>query len=183
MTSSNLSIQKNIWNYTYIDVYTHTQTHTLSYIYRLKALWILSMIETFLCCLEFDFFYFFLKKPHHRLQTFNTKERSVIVPFSCACARLCVCGCLMPGDCAPRRNFHCVFHGMVRRCARWACWWKDQVILWMDWYVRVTQIHWVLVKVSPIVTKDCNNHSDRLDLVGGAYLQCANGFIASVTEV
>lgn len=39
------------------------------------------------------------------------------------------------------------------------------------------------MKVGPIVTKDCNNHGDRLDLVGGAYLQRANGFIAGAAEV
>lgn len=33
----------------------------------------------------------------------------------------------------------------------------------MDWYVCVTEIHWVLVKVSPIVAKDCNNRGDKLN--------------------
>lgn len=29
--------------------------------------------------------------------------------------------------------------------------------------MRVTEIHWVLVKVSPIVAKDCNNRGDKLN--------------------
>lgn len=96
MTSSNLSIQKNIWNYTYIDVYTHT--HTLKYSIYIHFKGLVDFINDWNIFVAWNSIFFL--NPPHRLQTFNTKERPLIVPFGCACARLCVCGRL-----APRREF------------------------------------------------------------------------------
>ena len=39
-----------------------------------------------------------------------------------------------------------------------------------DWYVCVTRIHWVLVKVSPILAKDFNTCNDKVNWEEGAYL-------------